>query len=204
MILFIPTNRIFCHLMDWYASRCQTEPSLFSVEQLKSELFDFRLLPGDRFSEIEVAEGYRHQPHTCASGTLWVSGKPAWLLVSVADSLCWGREALSMAFDATGYREDVEQARRRFAEFRQVHAGRSRLPEELWATAAKLARRDGITATARVLGVDRPSLQKWTDRLEPRASIKPPKPRNHRRRDCFHPAAYLGSAGAEPVEAIAW
>jgi len=58
---------------------------------------------------------------------------------------------------------------------------RSRLPEELWATAAKLARRDGITATARALGVDRPSLQKWTDRLEPRASTKPPKsPRRHR------------------------
>ena len=44
----------------------------------------------------------------------------------------------------------VEQARRRFAEFRQEHAVRSRLSEELWATAAKLARRDGITATARV------------------------------------------------------
>ena len=85
-----------------------------------------------------------------------------------------------MALDATGYREDVEQARRRFAEFRQAHAVRSRLPEELWATAAKLARRDGITATARVLGVDRPSLQKWTDRLEPRASTKPPKSRGRR------------------------
>ena len=68
--------------------------------------------------------------------------------------------------------EDVEQLRRRFAEHRQNHAVRSRLPEELWAAAAKLARRDGITATARVLGVDRPSLQKWTDRLEPRASGK--------------------------------
>ena len=85
-----------------------------------------------------------------------------------------------MALDATGYREDVEQARRRFAEFRQAHAVRSRLPEELWATAAKLARRDGITATARVLGVDRPSLQKWTDRLEPRASTRPAKSRGRR------------------------
>jgi hypothetical protein len=46
--------------------------------------------------------------------------------------------------------------------------------------AAKLARRDGITATARVLGVDRPSLQKWTDRWEPRASTKPPKSRGRR------------------------
>ena len=80
-----------------------------------------------------------------------------------------------MASEAASYREDVEQARRRFEEFRQTHAARSRLPEELWATAAKLARRDGITATARVLGVDRPSLQKWTDRLEPRASTKSPK-----------------------------
>src|SRR5216684_8601649 len=67
-----------------------------------------------------------------------------------------------MASEAASHREDVEQARRRFGEFRQAHAVRSRLPEELWAAAAKLARRDGITATARVLGVDRPSLQKWT------------------------------------------
>ena len=85
-----------------------------------------------------------------------------------------------MASESTSYREDVEQARRRFAEFRQTHPARSRLPKELWATAAKLARRDGITATARVLGVDRPSLQKWTDRLEPRAAAKLPKsPRQH-------------------------
>ncbi|HET7090986.1 MAG TPA: hypothetical protein VFL17_20330 [Anaerolineae bacterium] len=86
-----------------------------------------------------------------------------------------------MASESTSYREDVEQARRRFGEFRQTHAARSRLPKELWATAAKLARRDGITATARVLGVDRPSLQKWTDRLQPRVSTKSPKsPRRHR------------------------
>ena len=71
-----------------------------------------------------------------------------------------------MASEAAGNREDVEQARRRFEEFRQAHAVRSRLPEELWATAAKLARRDGITATARVPGVDRPSLQKL-DQLPP-------------------------------------
>lgn len=84
-----------------------------------------------------------------------------------------------MASAVASYREDVEQARRRFVEFRQAHAARSRLPKELWAAAARLARRDGITATARVLGVDRPSLQKWTDRLEPRASTKLPKSRRH-------------------------
>ena len=91
--------------------------------------------------------------------------------------------------EAAGYREDVEQARRRFAEFRQAHVVRSRLPKELWATAAKLARRDGITATARVLGVDRPSLQKWTDRLEPRSLVKSPKsPRRHRQEGNAAPA----------------
>jgi len=84
-----------------------------------------------------------------------------------------------MASEAESYREDVEQLQQRFLEFRQTHAARSRLPEELWAAAAKLARRDGITATARVLGLDRPSLQKWTDRLQPRTS---PKARKSTRR----------------------
>ena len=85
-----------------------------------------------------------------------------------------------MASEAAGYREDVEQVQRRFAEFRQAHAARSRLPEQLWAAAAKLARRDGIAATARVLGVDRPSLQKWTDRLEPKSPVHK-SPRRQRR-----------------------
>ena len=65
-------------------------------------------------------------------------------------------------------REDVEQLRLRFAEHRQTHAVRTRLPRELWAAAAKLARRDGITATARALAVDLSSMKRWTERLEPR------------------------------------
>ena len=77
-----------------------------------------------------------------------------------------------MTQGSVSHREDVEQLGRRFAEFRSTHAVRSRLPEELWAAAAKLARRDGIEATARALDVDRPSLQKWTDRFEPRAASK--------------------------------
>ena len=94
-----------------------------------------------------------------------------------------------MATEATSNREDVEQARRRFAEFRQTHAARSRLPRELWATAAKLARRDGVTATARVLGVDYPSLYKWTNRLAPRDSGKSQEPgRRHRRDEGAAPA----------------
>ena len=85
-----------------------------------------------------------------------------------------------MTQGSASHREDVEQLGRRFAEFRSTHPVRSRLPEELWAAAAKLARRDGIEATAQVLDVDRPSLQKWTDRFEPGAQVKTRKPRRQR------------------------
>jgi len=81
---------------------------------------------------------------------------------------------------SASYREEVEQLRRRFEEFRSTHALRSRLPEELWAAAAKLTRRDGIEATAQALDVDRPSLQKWINRFEARAEVKPRKPRRQR------------------------
>ena len=86
-----------------------------------------------------------------------------------------------MTQGSASYREDVEQLGRRFEEFRRTHPVRSRLPEELWAAAAKLARRDGIEATALALDVDRPSLQKWTNRFEPRVQAKPRRPRRQRR-----------------------
>lgn len=85
-----------------------------------------------------------------------------------------------MTHEAASYREDVEYLRRRFEEFRSTHAVRARLPEELWAAAAKLTRRDGIEATAQALEVDRPSLQKWTNRFEARVEAKPRKPRRQR------------------------
>ena len=78
-----------------------------------------------------------------------------------------------MAQESAAYREDVEQLRRRFAEWRGTHAVRARLPEELWAAAAELAQRDGMDATARALEVDKPSLRKWADRLRPRRQPRP-------------------------------
>src|SRR5580704_4194957 len=72
-----------------------------------------------------------------------------------------------MAQETAGYRDDVEQVRRRWAEWRSTHAVRSRLPEELWAAAVELVQRDGIDTTARALDVDKPSLQKWAGRLNP-------------------------------------
>jgi hypothetical protein len=72
-----------------------------------------------------------------------------------------------MAQETAHYRDEVEQVRRRFAEWRSTHAVRSRLPEELWAAAVELVQRDGVDATARALDVDKPSLRKWAERLQP-------------------------------------
>jgi len=72
-----------------------------------------------------------------------------------------------MARETMQYRDDVEQVRRRWVEWRSTHAVRSRLPEELWSAAVELAQRDGIDATARALDVDKPSLRKWAGRLNP-------------------------------------
>ena len=72
-----------------------------------------------------------------------------------------------MAQETALYRDDVEQLRRRFAEWRSTHAVRSRLPEELWAAAEELAQLDGMDATARALDVDKPSLRKWAGRPNP-------------------------------------
>src|SRR5271166_6169493 len=84
-----------------------------------------------------------------------------------------------MAQETMQYRDDVEQVRRRWAEWRNTHAVRSRLPEELWAAAVELAQRDGIDATAWAVGVDKPSLRKWADRRQPQrqpsARKSPPK-----------------------------
>jgi hypothetical protein len=80
-----------------------------------------------------------------------------------------------MAQETAVYRDDVKQVRRQWAGWRSTHAVRSRLPEELWAAAAELARRDGIDATARALDVDKQSLRKWADRLQPQRQPKPRK-----------------------------
>src|SRR5438874_4824824 len=102
-----------------------------------------------------------------------------------------------MTQGSASHGEDVEQLGRRFAEFRNTHPVRARLPEELWAAAAKLGRRDGIEATALALDVDRPSLQKWTDRFEPGAQLKARKPRRQRQ------AGRTGSTAPEFVELLA-
>lgn len=47
-----------------------------------------------------------------------------------------------------------------------THAARIRLPRELWAPAAKLARRDGSCATAGA-AANLSTMKRWINRLEP-------------------------------------
>ncbi len=72
------------------------------------------------------------------------------------------------------------------------HPVRSRLPEELWAAAAKLARRDGIEATALALGVDRPSLQEVDGSIRAwsatKTALRPARQRQLGRREHTAPA----------------
>ena len=70
------------------------------------------------------------------------------------------------------YRNDVEQLRQRFTEWRKTHAVRSKFPEQMRQAAAQLAQRDGVDTIMRALKVDKPSLQKWTARLQQQLSPK--------------------------------
>jgi hypothetical protein len=52
------------------------------------------------------------------------------------------------------YPVDVQKTYRRFVQWRSSHSGRLPIPEPLWAAAAELARKRGITATAKVLRLE--------------------------------------------------
>ncbi len=56
--------------------------------------------------------------------------------------------------------DSLQQLALRFQEWRQGHAPRSRLPEELWAAAVRLAGQQGLFRTARTLRLDYASLKK--------------------------------------------
>jgi len=49
---------------------------------------------------------------------------------------------------------DMEEVREQFEMWRSSHAGRSRIPETLWASAVKLARQHGLHRTAKALRLD--------------------------------------------------
>ena len=49
---------------------------------------------------------------------------------------------------------DIGEVQTRFEEWRQNRKGKARIPDELWAAAVRVARRDGVNQTATVLHLD--------------------------------------------------
>jgi hypothetical protein len=61
---------------------------------------------------------------------------------------------------------EMERTRARLERWRKGHTGGVPLPEELWAAAARLARRHGVSATARALRLDYTRLKRRSGQAE--------------------------------------
>ncbi len=101
--------------------------------------------------------------------------------------------------------EDLEALRVQFEEFRSGHEKRTRLPEELWRSAAEIARRRGLSVVCRFLRLDANSLKKWMGQ-----DSKPAKAKRKARKqttevpahfvELFTPAASGGSSCVVEVD----
>ncbi len=85
-------------------------------------------------------------------------------------------------------REDLEQLRLRFEEFRGTRTGRTRLPETLWQEAGKAARRYRVNTVAHELHLD------WT-KLK-RKMLKQDQPKVSRKK--IQPPTFVELIGATP------
>ena len=65
-----------------------------------------------------------------------------------------------MTQETTNEREDLEQLRQRFEEFRSTQTTRGRLPESLWDEAARAANRYGVNVVAHELRLDYSKLKR--------------------------------------------
>ena len=84
-------------------------------------------------------------------------------------------------------REDLEQLRLRFEEFRGTRTKRTRLPETLWQEAAKAARRFGVNTVAHELHLDWSKLK--------RKMLKQDQPKVSRNKT---PPTFIELIGATP------
>lgn len=70
---------------------------------------------------------------------------------------------------------DIEIVRARFEQWRQTRKNKARIPDELWAAAVELARRNGVNQTAAPLRLDGGKLKRLmlAARRKPRRSAPP-------------------------------
>jgi hypothetical protein len=72
----------------------------------------------------------------------------------------------------SGGDDDLEELRKRFAEFRSKHPPRTHFPEELWHAAAEMAKRRGVNPVCRCMRLDANSLRKWLGERPPKLARK--------------------------------
>jgi hypothetical protein len=61
---------------------------------------------------------------------------------------------MTMIRSKAGRTMSIDEVRARFEQWRQNRQGRARIPDELWAAAIEVARRDGVNRTAGALHLD--------------------------------------------------
>jgi len=69
---------------------------------------------------------------------------------------------------------DIHELQTRFEQWRQGRQKKGRIPDELWAAAVALARRDGINRTAAALHLDRGKLKRQMAESAIRSKRTPP------------------------------
>ena len=68
---------------------------------------------------------------------------------------------------------DLRVLQRQLSEWRQAQSGRPQLPSNVWAAAASLARRQGLSPVARTLGLSYPKLRQWMSRRGSVSGVAP-------------------------------
>lgn len=71
---------------------------------------------------------------------------------------------------------DLTRLQRQLASWRQAQSQRTRLPEAVWAAAASLARRHGVSGVARTLGLDYHKLKRRVTPAAGRSAATRPPP----------------------------
>ena len=79
-----------------------------------------------------------------------------------------------MTRDKVSHVPDIQDVQARLEQWRQSRTKRGRIPDELWAAAAALARRDGVSRTAAALHLDGGKLKRQMGARKTPAGNKPP------------------------------
>ena len=97
---------------------------------------------------------------------------------------------------------ELEQLGRRLEQWRNSHALRRRLPEELWTAAVGVAGQEGIYPTARALRLDYANLKRRIEATDAKKAIAPSISQQDQRRVKRRRKAASAKRGTAPTEFV--